>query len=307
MPERTHLPPARAIWIAALLGCNACEVGDADLGGEQYLGADAGAPADDAVPLAVACGTRLLLVNYDAAAQLFGGQFQIQEARDSGVTVVVDGNKRVQSNLRASDPQVYGGPRAETAVIGSAASRYQSGDVRYYGFRVYIPAGWIDDSGNEDILFQWKNIADPGEADKSPDAFLAVKRHELVLRVTWDSRAISTSTSPIKLQYTLATGLDFSRGTWHDLVFRFQWSHTAGVGRTTAWYKRSDQSSYTRVLDVVGPNKFNDQTKSYLKWGIYKPAWRNGPTATSERTVRHDNIRAGTTFDGVRPDGALCP
>src|SRR5262245_392693 len=65
----------------------------------------------------------MLLVNYDPAAQLYGGYFQIQEARDSGVAVALDGNKRVQATLRATDPQVYGGPRAETAVVGNAASR----------------------------------------------------------------------------------------------------------------------------------------------------------------------------------------
>lgn len=298
--------PAGLLTLALVAAGSGCELANGDFDSAGDPGADAGPLAEEEEPLLADCGTRLLRVTYDDPAQLYGGRFEIQEARASGVTVVLEGNLRAQSNLRASDPQVFGGPRAETLVVGDAASRYRSGDVRYYGFRVKIPAGWIDDGGNEDILFQWKNSADPGEADKSPDAFLAVKRNELVLRVTWDSRALSTATSPTKLQYLLVPGLDLSRGTWHDFVFKFSWSHTAGSGRTIAWHKRSDQASYTRVLDVTGPNKFNDQAKSYLKWGIYKPAWRTGATAAAERTVRHDNIRVGTTFQGVRPDGGGC-
>lgn len=297
--RRLHAPVDMGRVVAAplsLLLIASCAVGE--VADEEYL---------DEIELA-GC-QRHLEVTYDSAAQLSGGQLTVQEARTDSVRVITEsnGNRAVRSELAYGDPQVAGGPRAETQASGNGGFRYERGDRFYYGFRVYLPAGWTDDGGNEDILFQWHNIPDVelGEASKSPNIFLAVKRTELVLRVTSDARQVSTSTSPLKVQYPVVT-FDPTRAQWHDLVVAVDWSYVTGEGRVRVWHKLKGQSSYVKVVDKLGPNMHNDLQPGYLKWGIYKPSWRSGATAVGRRVVMHDQIRVGLSFDEVRPEQAPC-
>ena len=52
----------------------------------------------------------------------------------------------------------------------------------------------------------------------------------------------------------------------------------------------------------AGPNMYNRD--GYLKWGIYKPGWKQHPELTNvtERMVWHDNIRIGFSTEMVDPD-----
>ena len=55
-------------------------------------------------------------------------------------------------------------------------------------------------------------------------------------------------------------------------------------------------------MDTAGPNMYNRD--GYLKWGIYKPGWKQHPELTNvtERMVWHDNIRIGFSTEMVDPD-----
>ena len=285
---------AQMVSLVALLAAG-CDPGEID---------DSGDLVDEEYDLA-GCPVLDLEVVYELAAVLAGGRFEIQEARAAAVETIGTTNKLVRSIVQFGD-NAFGGPRAETAVVGNGASRYAAGQARFYGFRVLIPAGWVNDGINEDIVFQWHNIPDTGEASKSPNLFLAVKRNELVLRITSDAQRISTATSPVKSQILLVGNLDLAHSIWHDFVFEVTWSYQAGAGRVRVWHKTSTQASYALVANRAGPNMHNDVQKGYVKWGIYKPSWRNGVTAVNRREVRHDNIRVGRSFTAVRPDLAAC-
>jgi hypothetical protein len=317
---RTNLSIALVVLVTACTGNTGDDVGlagDAGASGGDGSGdplADAGAP-DAQPPDVIACtatptGTLALELTYDAPANITGGTLELQGSQTWSLTQPTGsgriGVRGVRSELRYGDPEAYGGPRAETAVVGASASRYAAGDSFFYGFSVNIPAGWVDDSGNEDILFQWHNIPDfsAGEAAKSPNLFLAIKRDEFVLRITSDANPVSTSTSPLKEQALLVDGLDFTQATWHDFVFHVVWSYQGTAGLVEVWHKTASATGYRKVLEKVGPNMHNDTLKGYVKWGIYKPSWRTGPTAATARIVMHDEVRVGKSFGIVEP---ACP
>jgi hypothetical protein len=324
--EMPFPPKVLVSTLALSLGCTITgTAGDDDGSGDggDRPGADGGTgdgdasgdPDSDAAPVdVIACsetpsGALALEFTYDAAPVVTGGTIELQTAETWGLTQP-DGSGRVgalgvRSELRYGDAEAYGGPRAETAVVGASASRYAVGESFFYGFSLHIPAGWVDDAGVEDILFQWHNIPDSGEAPKSPNLFLGIKRTEFVLRITSDATEISTADSVLKEQALLVGGLDYTQSTWHDFVFHVVWSYEGTTGGLIeAWHKTADETGYRKVLAKVGPNMHNDDLDGYVKWGIYKPAWRTGPTAPSARVVMHDEIRVGQSFGAVEP---ACP
>ena len=316
--------PVLAAWIGCSVTGSAGDDDGGDDGGDRPGddggpgSGDASGEADsDAAPVdLIACtetasGALALEFTFDAAPNVTGGTIELQTAETWGLTHPAGsgrvGELGVRSELRYGDEEAYGGPRAETAVVGASASRYAVGESFWYGVSVHIPSGWVDDAGVEDILFQWHNIPDydAGEASKSPNLFLAIKRDELVLRITSDANPVSTPDSPLKEQALLVDGLDYGQATWHDFVFHVVWSYEGATeGLIEAWHKTADQTGYRKVLEKVGPNMHNDELDGYVKWGIYKPAWRTGPTAPGERIVMHDEVRVGQSFGAVEP---ACP
>lgn len=210
----------------------------------------------------------------------------------------------LRADLRYGDPQAAGGTRAESHTLRMSATHYRAGDTRYYGVSIYIPSTWQTDT-REDIVFQWHKLKDScDDPVRSPSAFLAVMPNGTWrLRTNHDANACSTPTSVGKLAYDLGPA---TPGRWHDFVFRIKWSYTdtdTDTGTIQTWHKTNVITTWTKVLDTIGPNTYNDQPASigYLKWGIYKPAWNTAPTAVTQRLVWHDNIAVGETFADVDP------
>ncbi|WP_327588055.1 polysaccharide lyase [Nonomuraea sp. NBC_00507] len=209
------------------------------------------------------------------------------------------GKYAVRSYLKYGDHMVAGGTRAESHTMDIDASHFRSGDTVYYGFSIYLASTWQRDS-REDIVFQWKAWRDKCESDKFPSAFLSVQpTGKWRLRVNSDSTACSTPDSVRKTSFDLA---DVKPGQWHDFVFRYEWSY-GSQGQIDAWYQTHKNPGWHKVLSTTGPNTFNDDesTSGYLKWGLYKPAWNNGPTDVDSRTIFHDNIAVGKSFNEVNP------
>lgn len=70
------------------------------------------------------------------------------------------GEYAIRSELRYDDPYGNIGPRAESTSVNRDYTRYQSGDIFFYGFSIYTEKNWINDQGYGDIVFQWHNIPD---------------------------------------------------------------------------------------------------------------------------------------------------
>ncbi|MFB9659177.1 polysaccharide lyase [Glycomyces mayteni] len=211
-----------------------------------------------------------------------------------------DGGPAFRSYLRYGDERVADGPRAETHTARWDESRFGPGDTVYYGFSVYLVSTWEPDS-SEDIVFQWHTEPEDCETDKPPSAFLSVQPEGMWrLRVNSDDDPCTTADSVEKTGFDLA---DAAPGQWHDFVFAFRWDST-DTGVVKVWHQTDLAPGWEQVLDTTGPNTFNDaEASGYLKWGLYKPAWNDGPTDVPSRVVFHDNIAFGAGFDAVDPSG----
>ncbi|GAA2212529.1 hypothetical protein GCM10009850_079910 [Nonomuraea monospora] len=210
------------------------------------------------------------------------------------------GNLSIRSTLRYGDPEVSGGPRAESDTVNLTAARFQPGQTTWYGFSLYIPSTWQDDATAEDIVFQWHHTKSScDDPNRSPAMFLevlppsATAASRFRLRVNSDpvlcDHRDNADANLTKTSYDLVA---LTKGVWHDFVLQVDWSYTR-TGSITAWHQTSKLPGWTQVLNAQNvANTYNSGTGTfgYLKWGIYKPAWRQGPTAVTERVVWHDNV-----------------
>ncbi|OQR66037.1 hypothetical protein B6E66_00280 [Streptomyces maremycinicus] len=223
------------------------------------------------------------------------------------------GSNSVRSDVKYGDTAADG-PRAESDAEDVTAARFTSGETFWYGFSVYIPSTWQADT-TEDILFQWHHTKsscdDPG---RSPSMFLEVLPatstavSKLRLRVNSDPVLCDyqshASASLSKTSYDLST---LTTGAWHDFVFQVDWQYTQ-TGSIKAWHQTGKAPGWTQVLDAENvADTYNDAsiTYGYLKWGIYKPSWRDAATDVGERVVWHDNVAVAADsadgFDDVDP------
>jgi hypothetical protein len=220
----------------------------------------------------------------------------------------------LRSQVRYGDAQVAGGPRAESDTLRITTARFQPGQTFWYGLSVYIPSTWPDDLASEDIIHQWhytKSSCD--NPARGPAMFLevipptSVYPSRLRLRVNSDPVLCdyrdNAEANLKKVSYDLAT---LTKGVWHDFVFHVNWQYT-NTGFIRAWHQTSKLPGWNQVLSAERvANAYNSPTAfGYLKWGLYKPAWRNGPTAVTQRVVWHDNIAvapdSATGFQDVDP------
>ncbi|MER6085883.1 polysaccharide lyase [Streptomyces sp. NPDC001833] len=228
-------------------------------------------------------------------------------------TLARTGSDSVRSDLKYGDTAADG-PRAESDAESITAARFQPGRTQWYGFSVYIPSTWQADTA-EDILFQWHHTKSScDDPSRSPAMFLevlpATSTAASRLRLRVDSDPVlcdyqdDASASLNKTSYDLAT---LTTGVWHDFVFQVDWQYTQ-TGFIKAWHQTSKAPGWAQVLDAENvADTYNDDasTYGYLKWGIYKPSWRDGATDVTERVVWHDNIAVATDsadgFDDVDP------
>ncbi|MFF8881286.1 polysaccharide lyase [Streptomyces flaveolus] len=214
-------------------------------------------------------------------------------------TLFRTGGHSVRSDLKYGDPGVAGGPRAESDTLNIAATHFEPGQTSWYGFSVYIPSTWQYDT-SEDIIFQWhRTKSSCDDPNRSPAMFLetfpvaSTATAKLRLRVNSDPVLCdyqdNASAHLTKTSYDLAS---LTTGAWHDFVFQVNWQYTS-TGFIKAWHQTSKGPGWTQVLDADPvANTYNDapSTFGYLKWGIYKPSWREGASAVTERVVWHDNV-----------------
>lgn len=141
------------------------------------------------------------------------------------------------------------------------------GDLeRWYGFSVYIPSTWTDTSTdpNGTIISQWHGNNDACEVSKSPHLLIAVTQSmRWRVRTQYDAAACTTSTSVNRVDHDLGA---VTTNTWVDWVVYAKWSYTSS-GVTKVW------KDGKLVLDLTGPNTYNDQNQHFNTIGVYKSWW----------------------------------
>jgi hypothetical protein len=166
---------------------------------------------------------------------------------------------------------------------------FNIGSEYWYGFSIFIPDNWATDSSGE-ILAQWHNTPDAGEAGGSPPLALSVSGATWFISNKWDSERVAKKSGyDGSVAYSVGT---VGKGEWTDWVFHIKWSYQGKDGLLEVW------KNGKRVVQKHGPNTFNDAKGPYFKFGIYKWDWRNpsggrGNSKVSKRVVYHDTVRVG--------------
>lgn len=174
----------------------------------------------------------------------------------------------------------------------------------WMGFSVWLPKDWEFDNWNEggDAVLEFQGVPDPAETKRPTNLCWMIYHDHWVIRVRWDARPTSP---PDGSGYQGETDvytqpLGISLGAWTDWVLqvRFAWDTD---GLTRIWRQGA------LVVDREGPNCANDEIGPHMFAGIYKWAWRDGPTDISGgRTIHIDELRianADARYGAVAPGG----
>ena len=200
--------------------------------------------------------------------------------------------------LHKDDPDRSGSKRCESSTKNMKNAVIRPRTWYYYGFSIYIPSDWIDDTQSE-ILFQWK-----GGSGGKPFIGLHSKNTEFYIN-------INTNTDPnfdpkedkhlLKKRKHSITD-NFVKGKWHDFLFNVTWDfNSPGIAQLFVEYKTEDDDDYETVVYDNQTNMYN--AEGYAKWGVYKPGWKKHPdrSMVTTRKVIHDNIRIGYNREVVDP------
>ncbi|MGV3640275.1 MAG: polysaccharide lyase [Adhaeribacter sp.] len=196
---------------------------------------------------------------------------------------VFKGDKAGRFKLKASDPMVSSGTRAEVTVIKDGVQKEM-----WYSFAVLFPAdGYDRDSGRETIS-QWHQMSDVhlGEKPQSPATFLGVRNDRFILDTGYNTKKVSSGVVPGKREsYDLGP---VTKDTWHGFVFHFIHSYQS-EGLIEIWHNGK------KILRHTGGNMYNSEDMPKWKLGIYKWKWNGeGTSDTRKRILYYDNIKAGS-------------
>jgi hypothetical protein len=172
------------------------------------------------------------------------------------------------------------------------------GESYTYALSTYLPPGWQAD-GADDIIMQWHDMHDAGEAWKNPAVALRITTKSdgphFMVDVKGDADAFTPASGN---RYDLDKSYDLGPisgavGKWTD----WQWDITWGYDNTGDLTLRRDGNV---VLDLPNQaNSFNDALGPYFKFGLYKWDWASsGDTGPDSRTIYFDNVSIESGHSG---------
>jgi hypothetical protein len=212
---------------------------------------------------------------------------------------VYQGSRAGRFKLKASDPMISDGTRAEVTVVGDSVKKEM-----WYSFAVLFPAvGYEADSAKE-IISQWHQMEDAhlGEKPQSPATYLVILRDNFILDVGYSKDSVSDGVNrDNRKDYDLGP---VTKDTWHEFVFHFVHSIHAD-GLVEVWHNGIKSVSHQ------GGNMYNSVFMPKWKLGIYKWEW-NGEdsTDTRRRILYYDNIKVGNeraTLADMTPGNSFLP
>jgi hypothetical protein len=196
---------------------------------------------------------------------------------------VFRGNKAGCFKLKATDPEVSSGTRAEVTVVKDKVQKEM-----WYSFAVLFPAeGYAFDSQKE-VISQWHQLADAhlGEKPQSPATHLVIQKDRFILDTGYSTKKVSDGVDKDKRKsFDLGP---VTKDHWHSFVFHFVHSYKSD-GLIEVWHNGEKR------IDHQGGNMYNSQDMPKWKLGIYKWKWNgDGFTDTHKRILYYDNIKVGT-------------
>jgi Polysaccharide lyase len=173
--------------------------------------------------------------------------------------------------------------------------RAEIGKEYWYGFSILLPEDYHPDHIWE-IVAQWHGVPDfdAGENWRNPIMALSTTDGRWSWVSRWDAKRNTFASG--KRQYGGTRDYDlgpYRKGVWTDWVIHIKWSYGSD-GLLKVW------KDGATVIDVDGPNAFNDEHGPFFKMGLYK-GWRDPDRpsdAVSRRTLYHDEFRMGGSDAG---------
>ncbi len=201
------------------------------------------------------------------------------------------GTKSLRVELRKDDPDVHGSKRSELTLRIPELENPLGSNI--YNIGIMLPNGGTDDYLTDpispEIIVQWHNWPDPGEAWTNPPLSLHTENGRYILRRVWDDAPMSTSESIRAKGFTAQHDLGSymaDKGRFVNWRFEIKWGWLNEHNPKIVVYKDG-----VNVLTISGPNTTNDQIGNYFKIGVYKWDWKNNNRSVIDRRViYYDNI-----------------
>jgi hypothetical protein len=177
-------------------------------------------------------------------------QIRTQKAQPDSLTIVTSpvraGQHAARTLLRASDPEVNGGQRAEFSDSGKDTKIEMEKDY-WYGLSIFIPSEFTAPAKSNAVLFQWHT------QQGGPSPVLAIR--------AGGGDWIITGNATEKKR--LLAKIPFEKDRWTDWVVHVRWSAEA-KGFWTIW---KDGVEVVNERDIV--TQFPEALGPYAKFGQY--------------------------------------
>jgi len=210
-------------------------------------------------------------------------QLGTQKAQEDALSIVTSpvraGKYAAKTLLRATDPEVHGGQRAEFS-DGKRLTTIEMEKDYWYGLSIFVPEDFRGPTKSNAVLFQWHTQ----QGGPSPVLAIRVRGEEWLL----------TGNPPGKKR-TLAR-LPLVKGRWTDWVIHARWSAKAD-GFWTIWKDGieivNERNIITQYPETLGP---------YAKFGQYHSVGED----VAQNVVYFDEYRvagADGSYEQVAPAG----
>jgi hypothetical protein len=177
-------------------------------------------------------------------------QIRTQKAQPDSLTIVTSpvraGKHAARTLLRASDPEVSGGQRAEFSDSGKDTKIEMEKDY-WYGLSIFIPGEFTAPTKSNAVLFQWHT------QQGGPSPVLAIRAGGGDWIITGNATA----------KKRLLAKIPFEKDRWTDWVVHVRWSAEA-KGFWTLW---KDGVEVVNERDIV--TQFPEALGPYAKFGQY--------------------------------------
>lgn len=207
-------------------------------------------------------------------------QLSTQKAQKDSLSIVTEpvlaGKYAAKTLLRASDPEVNGGQRAEFS-DGKRGTPIEMEKDYWYGLSIFIPEDFSAPTKSDAVLFQWHTQA----GGPSPVLALRAKGGELII-----------TTNATEKKRTLAK-LPLVKDKWTDWVVHVRWS-AEKKGFWTIW---KDGVEVVKETDII--TQYPEALGPYAKFGQYHSVGE-----VAQNVVYFDEYRvAGPegSFEAVSP------
>lgn len=210
-------------------------------------------------------------------------QMKMQKAQEDSISIVTSpvraGSHAAKTLLRATDPEVNSGQRAEFS-DGKRSTMIEMGKDYWYGLSIFVPDDFQPVEDSDAVLFQWHT------QQSGPSPVLAIRIKDDVWRITTDAT---------DKRRTLAR-LPLEKGRWVDWVVHVKWSAKPD-GFWTIW---KDGVQVASELNIV--TQYPEELGPYAKFGQYHSVSKTVP----QNVVYFDEYRVagpGAKYEHVSPGG----